>query len=354
MGVDLNLGTDYTEADGPCPGTPAQEAQRVCGDVRDSSTHPPPKLRQRKGESGAKPPEGRGRYSHWVVSLEQVRDDGQAQATAFWDAWGTCRSAALELEGCEAGARVGRSARAELQRRGASTARTAAAAGTRERAGGGSAAAAAAAREAPAPQAARGLATAAADTCWPGRPPIRGARGWGACGGGAGARAGRPAGGAALDRACAGPGGACPAGSSGAPPARQRQARAGAGRIGRRRDWAARARGGDPLPLLGAPSRRSAVPGPRAGSPQARLQVVTSFEVRLFLSPAPEPRGPGLSLTAELWVTQIRRWPGSTKSAARRPECGRPSSGASPKLAWRFSADSSPHFTVFGYLKSSW
>lgn len=39
-------------------------------------THPPPKLRQRKLESGAKPLEGRGRYSLGVAGLEQVRGRG--------------------------------------------------------------------------------------------------------------------------------------------------------------------------------------------------------------------------------------------------------------------------------------
>lgn len=58
------------------PGTLAQDAHGVSGDMGDTSTHLPPKLLQRNGDSGAKPPEGRGQYSHGVARLEQVRDLG--------------------------------------------------------------------------------------------------------------------------------------------------------------------------------------------------------------------------------------------------------------------------------------
>lgn len=64
------------EVDWQCLGALAQDAHGVYGDTRDTSIHPPPKLRQRTGESGAKLPEGWGRYSHGLAGLEQVRDRG--------------------------------------------------------------------------------------------------------------------------------------------------------------------------------------------------------------------------------------------------------------------------------------
>ena len=55
---------------------PGSGLARAWGSVRGTSTHPPPKLRQRKGDSGAKPPEGRRRYSRGVARLEQVPGQG--------------------------------------------------------------------------------------------------------------------------------------------------------------------------------------------------------------------------------------------------------------------------------------
>lgn len=154
-------------------------------------------------DSGAKPREGRGQYSHGVARPEQVRDPGHRwrpgsghRASEYLGhlknrgAWTRRRRAARQGRA----GREPRQIRAAAPRGSAPTTAVAARAG--ERAGGGSAAAAAAAREAPAPQASRASsAAAAAATRWPCGPPIRGARGGGACAGGAGARAGRPAGG---------------------------------------------------------------------------------------------------------------------------------------------------------------
>lgn len=80
---------------GPWP----EDSNRVCRDTKDTSTHLPPKLRQRKVESGAKLQEGRGGDgTHsgrpgWSRSVTGVIDGGRAQATSSQDAWETCRSA---------------------------------------------------------------------------------------------------------------------------------------------------------------------------------------------------------------------------------------------------------------------
>lgn len=212
---------------------------------------------------------------------------------------------------------------------------------------------AAAAREAPAPQAAgASLAAAAADTCWPGRPPIRGAQGWGACGGGAGAPVGLPVGEAVRARACAGAGGARRAGSSEAPRRAGGTRREGRGASGGGGAGAARARGGDPRPFLGSSQRRSAVQGPRPGSPQARPQVTPIFEVRfscpLPLSPRvrdpPRPRSDASPESGVGLALPVR--PLALRSVgALPPEPHQSRCGASPKTALL-------HFTVPGYLKS--
>lgn len=181
-------------------------------DVRDPSTHPPPKLRQRNRESGAKLPERSGPYSQGVAGLEQFRGRGHRWRPPHFRTPGVPAAAARR------GAWMSE-LRAARQGRGSVCAPdlSCSALGVRppepqppQREPGsgqkaGSAAVAAAAREAPAPQAAGASpAAAAADTCWPGPRPIRGARGGGACGGGAGTPAGRPAGEAVRARACAG------------------------------------------------------------------------------------------------------------------------------------------------------
>lgn len=59
------------EVDWPCPGALAQDTHGVYyGDMRNTSIHPPPKLRQHKEQNGAKLPERRGRYSLGVAGLE--------------------------------------------------------------------------------------------------------------------------------------------------------------------------------------------------------------------------------------------------------------------------------------------
>lgn len=72
-----------------------------------------------------------------------------------------------------------------------------------------------------------------------------------------------------------------------------RAARAGrAGRLGRRRGWGCARPGRGPAPPPGRLFAAQCGAGPQPGSPQARPRVVLSFEVRLLLSLAPEPRGP--------------------------------------------------------------
>lgn len=272
--------------------------------MRDTSTHPPPKLRQRNRESGAKPPERRRRYSQGVAGLEQfrgrghrwrpprLRTPGAPAAAARRGAWMSELRAARQGRG---------SAGAPDLRCSALGARPPEPQPQREPGSGQkarSAAVAAAAKEAPAPQAARAsLAAAAADTCWPGPRPIRGARGGGACGGGAGAPAGRPAGEAVRARACAGAEGCPPGRFLGSSPG-ARAARAGRG--GAHREEAGL---GLRAPGAGIRAHSWALPsgavqcwGQGLGAPQARPQVTPIFEVRFFLSPAPEP---GHSLTAE-------------------------------------------------------
>ena len=186
-------------------------------------------------------------------------------------------------------------------------------------AGGGSATAAAAAREAPAPQAARASVDAApADTCRPGRRPIRGARSGGECRapGGRGTRA----------HARAGAGGAFLAGFSGPPPRAQAAGAGGAGRgAAGGGAGAERARDRDPRPALGSTLRRSAVSRPRPRGSQMSPQVITSFEVRVFL---PCTCAPGARTLPD------SRMPGNPNPGpAWFPECGRPPSLASPKPA---------------------
>lgn len=145
---------------------------------------------------------------------------------------------------------------------------------------------AAAAREAPAPQAAgASLAAAAADTCWPGRPPIRGAQGWGACGGGAGAPVGLPVGEAVRARACAGAGGARRAGSSEAPRragGTRREGRGASGGGGAHREEAGlglRAPGaGTRAPFWALPSGAVQCRGRGPGAPRRDLKSLLSLK----------------------------------------------------------------------------
>lgn len=206
------------------PRGPRSGLARVCmggrgvGDVRDPSTHPPPKLRQRNRESGAKLPERRGPYSQGVAGLEQFRGRGHRWRPPHFRTPGV-PAAAERRRAWMSELRAARQGRGSVGAPDLSCsalgARPPEPQPQREPGSGqkaGSAAVAAAAREAPAPQAAgASLAAAAADTCWPGPRPIRGARGGDACGGGAGTPAGRPAGEAARARACAGAEG-CPPG----------------------------------------------------------------------------------------------------------------------------------------------